>query len=241
MSYEKRRNLASKICDLYRVKIIAAVTPTDDGYGLSYQGRIPWRCDEDLAHFWRSIAGARVLGGRSTLSEIERRLSRFGCKSHLWSVDDLLQLGTDEGPEGRDLWIIGGSHVYEAFLPKAKEIHLTMIKNRGYMVDHYFPVDKIPQMSWSGSLLSDDAILLQGVREMKISKEDFEILVCEEVLDAVEEGSLAEALDIITDNNEVAELGFAVEDLVDLAANLFAAAGNKETFENYLQTCGGVE
>lgn len=115
---------------------------------IGVDGQLPWRLPDDLRRFRDLTMGKPIIMGRATWESIGRPLpgrqnivmSRNadlvapGCEVAN-SVDDALRLAGDS-PE---VMVIGGGHVYRAFLAMAKKIYLTTVDVE-LAGDAYFPV-----------------------------------------------------------------------------------------------------
>lgn len=100
-------------------------------------GRLPWAIPDEYAHFLRSVAGHPVLFGRTSweifgrdltdsrsivVSRTARRLpgaERFG------DLDEALAALADEPGT---VFCAGGASLYRQTLPRADELHLSVIK-----------------------------------------------------------------------------------------------------------------
>jgi len=93
-------------------------------------GKIPWKCAADMAHFKRTTMGHTVIMGRKTFESLGKPLS--GRRNIVLSrtmapvpgveiVPGLTTLPTGE------VFIIGGAQVYEEFIPQCGGLHLTVI------------------------------------------------------------------------------------------------------------------
>jgi len=108
-------------------------------------GGIPWHLSEDLKFFKRTTLGHIIVMGRKTYDSIGRPLpgrenwvlSRKGEAIPgvrvLHSPDEVV-----EPTDGRELFLIGGTQLYEALLPRCSEIFLTLVQ-REVEGDAYFP------------------------------------------------------------------------------------------------------
>jgi dihydrofolate reductase len=109
--------------------------------------QLPWRLPADLAHFKTTTMGKPILMGRKTWESIGKSLSgrqnivltgQTGYQAEgatvATSIDDAISLceSADE------LMIIGGATVYQAFLPRAQKIYLTLI-DEDFDGDTFFP------------------------------------------------------------------------------------------------------
>jgi len=100
-------------------------------------GGIPWRVPEDQARFKALTLGSTVLMGRTTWESLPERFrplpgrrnvvvsTRAGYAAEgaevVASVDEALQDLTAAG----DVWVMGGSRLYEATLPLANRLEVT--------------------------------------------------------------------------------------------------------------------
>jgi dihydrofolate reductase len=130
-----------------RIIVIAAVGR--DG-AIGADGRLPWRCPDDLRHFRSMTTGKVLLMGRKTADSLPRALpdrinlvlTRNGYdREGFIAVRDqrdvnmvLRRMGT------RDLWVIGGGQVYHRYAPHAAVIHLTQIDMDVPDADAWFPM-----------------------------------------------------------------------------------------------------
>jgi dihydrofolate reductase len=129
---------------LARVYLVAAVA--ENGV-IGANGKLPWHFPEDLQHFKRLTAGHPVIMGRKTWEAIGRPLPNrdnivvsrrpgFAARGAqvAASLDEALALC-----RGREtVFVIGGSELYRAALPRAAGLVLTEI-HRTYEGDARFP------------------------------------------------------------------------------------------------------
>lgn len=108
------------------------------------EGKIPWHLSEDMKFFKRTTLGHIVLMGRKTYESMGRPLpgrenwvvSREAEFSGVRMIRDLSEVS--EPADGRELFVIGGTQIYEAMLPQCSEVILTHV-NRTVEGDAYFP------------------------------------------------------------------------------------------------------
>lgn len=106
-----------------RLTAIVAMTP-DRVIGRA--GTLPWNLPEDLAFFKRTTSGHPIVMGRKTYESIGRPLPKRRnivlTRDERWSAEGVEvihrpdELATLPGIDGQ-VFIIGGSEIYAAFLP----------------------------------------------------------------------------------------------------------------------------
>jgi len=115
-------------------------------------GRIPWKCKEDLAFFKRMTTGGNLIMGNTTFKNVgllpERRtyiLTRNPSVCPKFIIDDegefVAQYGrVDEIPTTmwKDSWVCGGAEVYKLLLCQCSDLYLTIILD-DYEGDTYMP------------------------------------------------------------------------------------------------------
>lgn len=128
------------------LSIVAAVAL--DGC-IGRAGRLPWDLPEDLALFRRLTRGKAVVMGRRTWESLPRRpltgrlnlvLARrgdFPGARRAGGLEEALALAGAAG--AAEVWAIGGAGVYEAALPRAAAMHLTLVQARVPDGDAFFP------------------------------------------------------------------------------------------------------
>jgi len=101
------------------------------------KGDLPWRLSGDLKRFKALTMGKPIVMGRKTYESIGRPLPgrqnvvitrnpdfvADGCDV-VSSVDAAVEVAGD----AEEIMIIGGSHIYNAFLPRADRIYLTRVQ-----------------------------------------------------------------------------------------------------------------
>ena len=116
--------------------------------------QLPWHLPADLAHFKTTTLGKPILMGRKTWESIGKALpgrlnivltGQAGYQADgatvVHSIDDAISIcgSADE------LMVIGGAGVYEAFLPRAQKIYLTLI-DEDFEGDTFFP--ELDEQEW---------------------------------------------------------------------------------------------
>jgi dihydrofolate reductase len=133
--------------------IIAALAKN---YVIGKEERIPWNIPEDIHHFKTKTTNHAIIVGRKTYEHLPIRplpdrtnvvLTRQNIEipgaivKH--SLDEAIKYCKENSSD--DIFIIGGSKVYEEALPLANKLELTWI-DREYEGDTYFP--KIDFSKW---------------------------------------------------------------------------------------------
>ncbi|MDG2060723.1 MAG: dihydrofolate reductase [SAR86 cluster bacterium] len=131
--------------------IIAAVS---NNQVIGSSGRIPWSIPEDLKHFKKQTLGSIVVMGRKTYESIGRPLpdrTNIVITSSLEKIDGVLIfksikdfIATIDGDK-KEIFIIGGQKIYEAFLPLSNKLIITEV-NLDIEGDTFFPF--WPQSEW---------------------------------------------------------------------------------------------
>lgn len=133
---------------------ISAIVAMDENRVIGRNNQLPWRLPADLQHFKKVTMGKAIVMGRKTYESIGRplpgrenivmtrdpTLTIPGC-TVVTSIPAVLELAS----ASEELFIIGGEHVFEAFLPMIERLYLTIIhaKVEG---DAYFP--KLKMEEW---------------------------------------------------------------------------------------------
>lgn len=130
---------------------IALIVATDRAGVIGKDGDLPWHLPADLRHFKQTTMGKPLIMGRRTHESIGRALpgrknvvlSRSpeytpaeGC-SLVRSVDEAIAAAAEDSPDA--VMVIGGEAVYEAFLPRAHRIYLTLVETTVADGDARFP------------------------------------------------------------------------------------------------------
>jgi len=147
--------------------MISIVVAASTNNVIGAQGRLPWRLSGDLKRFKRITMGKPIVMGRLTWESIGRplpgrqnivitRQSDFvadGCDAVTSPAAALAAAGDVE-----EIMIIGGSQVYELFLPKADRLYVTRV-HADIDGDTFFP--EIDEAIWrlvdSEAHAADDA------------------------------------------------------------------------------------
>lgn len=116
-----------------RISLIAAVAANNV---IGRAGKLPWHLPDDLKRFKRLTMGKPIIMGRATYESIGRPLP--GRQNIVLSRDagylapgctavDSVRAALSAADGAEEVMVIGGSGVYEQFLPIAERIYLTRI------------------------------------------------------------------------------------------------------------------
>jgi dihydrofolate reductase len=133
--------------------VISLIVAASTNNVIGAKGDLPWRLSADLKRFKALTMGKPIVMGRKTYESIGRPLpgrqnivitrqdnyAPEGC-TVVQSVD--AALAAADAPE---IMIIGGGHIYEAFIPMAERIYLTRV-DADIDGDTYFP--EISEDQW---------------------------------------------------------------------------------------------
>lgn len=118
------------------------------------QGELPWRISEDLRRFKALTMGKPVVMGRLTYESIGRPLPgrqnilitrQTGFTAAGFDVVSSPSAALDAAGDAAEIMIIGGSQVYELFLPEAGRLYLTRVQAE-IAGDAFFP--EIDEADW---------------------------------------------------------------------------------------------
>lgn len=133
-----------------KISIIAAM---DQDRCIGKDGRLPWRQSADLKQFKRLTKGRPIIMGRKTWESLPGKLpGRIHIVITGQEYYDTPGVNVVHSPEqaierakeltDSEAFVIGGSSIYEAFLPLADKVYLTLVEAHGCGGDTFFP--KVP-------------------------------------------------------------------------------------------------
>ena len=126
---------------------LSLIVAASDNRVIGKDNQMPWHLSADLKRFKAITWGKPILMGRKTHESIGRPLpgrkniilttdpeyGSAGCEvAH--SLKEAMELAGDAD----ELMVIGGSSLYESFLPDADRLYLTLIE-RDFQGDAFFP------------------------------------------------------------------------------------------------------
>lgn len=139
-----------------KIKMILAI---DLEGGIGKSGTIPWHLPEDLKIFKQKTAGCYVVMGSNTwnddmlpkplnhrtpivLSRNPRSLKAINHIHQIIGLNDKDLKDKVKSLKGKDVFICGGSVIYELLFDIVDEIHVTIIKDV-YDCDKFFDMTKV--------------------------------------------------------------------------------------------------
>ena len=122
----------------------------DKNGGIGYKGQLPWHIPEDLQNFKKLTLNSTILMGRKTWESLpikplpKRRNIVLTRKKNLevesyQSIDECLTKLTNDNTD--ELFIIGGSTIYNSFIDKAEQLHITLVDEKTKHIDTIFPLN----------------------------------------------------------------------------------------------------
>lgn len=130
------------------ISIIAAIGAKRE---LGYDNQMIWRISDDLIRFKRLTMGHPVIMGRKTYESIGRLLPNrtniivtrdpnFKVEGAIIcsSIEETIEKAKGE-PGSNEIFIIGGSQIFEQMIGRADKLYLTKINSEAPMTDAFFP------------------------------------------------------------------------------------------------------
>ena len=137
---------------------VSIVVAHDRNRAIGVDGALPWHLPDDLRRFKALTLGKPMLMGRLTAESLGRALPGrlnlvltrsgrvpFEGMRAVASVDEALALA--QAGDAADLAVIGGGGVFEATLPIATRLHLTLVETAVPRADAFFP--QIDASAWA--------------------------------------------------------------------------------------------
>lgn len=130
--------------------MIRMIVAYDQNFAIGAQGTLPWpRLAGDMEHFKKLTIGSTVVMGRRTYESIghalpaRRNIVLSRTTSHLPDAEIKSNIvGIVDMSKTEEVWIIGGSEVYRAFMPYARDLYVTSIRHACLGADTFFAHDK---------------------------------------------------------------------------------------------------
>jgi dihydrofolate reductase len=129
------------------------IVAMDENSGIGANNELLWHLPDDFKWFKKNTLGNPVIMGRKTMDSLpkvlpNRRnivLGRDASKilndfEHAATPQEALEMVREE--KDKEVFIIGGSSIYELYLPQANRLYLTRVHTKIENVDAYFPAIK---------------------------------------------------------------------------------------------------
>ena len=115
--------------------------------GIGINNDLPWHISEDLKNFKKLTLNKPIIMGRKTWESLpfkplpKRRnvvlssqsVNNVECYT---SVENCISGLVDEV----DIFVIGGAQIYKAFYEHANHLHITIVDEKTFGIDTYFPI-----------------------------------------------------------------------------------------------------
>ena len=117
--------------------MISLIVAASTNNGIGARGELPWRLSADLRRFKALTMGKPIVMGRLTHESIGRPLPgrqnivvsrQPDFKAADSDVAQSLDAAIAVAGDAQEIMIIGGSHIYQEFLPRADRIYLTRVQ-----------------------------------------------------------------------------------------------------------------
>lgn len=141
------------------VSMIAAVGRNNE---LGKDNELIWRFHADMVFFRETTTGCVVIMGRKTFESLPKVLPKrkniIITKNKDYTVDGAFVVSGIEDAlseaDSEKAFVIGGSSIYEQFLPYADEMYLTEIDAECDTADAYFP--DFDKSEWNRTVLAEN-------------------------------------------------------------------------------------
>ncbi len=137
--------------------IISLIAAMDKNKVIGQNGRLPWRLPADMQRFVALTMGKPVIMGRKTYESIPDRFRPLTGRANIiitrnpdYEAPGCLVVNSPEAAlaaagDAKEVMIIGGTSIYEAFLFQADRLYLTLI-DAEFEGDAIFPTTE--QIYW---------------------------------------------------------------------------------------------
>lgn len=132
---------------------LSLIVATDLNNGIGFENKIPWYIPEDLQYFKNITLNNTIIMGRKTFESLNNKPLKnrknivVTTKLENSSFNNLTFLNINQTKEfimnnknNEDIFIIGGSKLYDEFILECDYIYLTKI-NDSFKCDTYFNID----------------------------------------------------------------------------------------------------
>ena len=117
--------------------MISIIVAASTNNVIGVEGELPWRLPDDLKRFKQVTMGKPIVMGRRTFESIGRPLPgrqnivitrQPGFEADGCDVVSSPAAALTAAADAAEVMIIGGSQIYELFLPKASRLYLTRVQ-----------------------------------------------------------------------------------------------------------------
>ncbi|RAH15710.1 MAG: dihydrofolate reductase [Methanobacteriota archaeon] len=127
---------------------ITLIAAFDKNYAIGRKGELPWHLSSDLKHFKKITSGNAIIMGRKTFESIGKPLPNRDnyvlTKNINWTNKDVFVIHSPDliykiSKDVKEVFVIGGGEIYEAFMPIASKMILSYVNTEVEDADAYFP------------------------------------------------------------------------------------------------------
>lgn len=129
--------------------IISMIAAMGKNRAIGLNGGLPWDIPSESHHFWGIASGHLLLLGRKNYQchpdELDQhrcfiltRSQAFKAKKHKVFQDPLSAIKAAKDQGEKELFVLGGSAIFEIMLPYTRFLHLSVVDYSG-PADTYFP------------------------------------------------------------------------------------------------------
>lgn len=159
--------------------MLSLIVAVDQNMGIGKNNQLPWHYPEDLAYFKQITSGHTVCMGHHTFTSIGKPLPKrqnIVFSRHIKAIEGFDDVEVISDPveyfqaqrlSEAEIFVIGGSMIYELALPYVDKMYITHIQ-KAYDVDSYFPDVEWNQFTVAQSQLTDE--LFVAIYERIIKK-----------------------------------------------------------------------
>ncbi len=119
----------------------------DKDGGIGINNDLPWHISEDLMNFKKLTLNKPIIMGRKTWESLPFKPlpNRRNIVLSSQSVSDVECYATVENclsalADEADIFVIGGAQIYKAFYGHANHLHITIVDEKTFGIDTYFPI-----------------------------------------------------------------------------------------------------
>lgn len=145
--------------------ILSAIVAMAENRVIGKNNQLPWHLPADLRHFKQITTGNAIIMGRKTYESIGKPLPNRtnivisrnlsyrvpGCQV-VGSIEEAVEIA--EAEKRAEIFIIGGSEVYEQLMPYVEKIYMTIV-HQNFEGDAYFP--ELNSSEWTETEREDHA------------------------------------------------------------------------------------